>query len=120
MKLPFKVPAIVLAALAALFMGFGSATVGTGVANANPWCGNHQVGWPNGGCNDQWNVTVGINWQGHGGGYGCGNNCGPGNWDQRVWKDGPPGLPPVLVEAYKVNWRWCPIWGTNDWELRPW
>ena len=114
MKLPFKVPAIVLAALAALFMSFGSAIVGTGVANANPWCNNIQVGWQSGGCNNQWgHGWQGNNWQN--------NNCGPGcghHQDHRVWKEGPAGRPPVLVN-WQDQWKqWCWDPFLNDFVLR--
>ncbi len=108
MKRPFKVPAIVLGALAALFMGFGSAAVGTGVANANPgW----DPGWHGNSWDNQWN----NGWPGN----GCNNGCGP-NWgnNQMVWKDGPAGRSPVLVN-WRDQWKqWCWDPWINDYVLR--
>jgi|GEM_PF-5322744 len=50
----------------------------------------------------------------------CWDRCDwNGGWDNRVWKDGPDGRPPVLVEPWKRNWNWCWDWSINDYILVP-
>ena len=91
-----RIGKVAASALAAGALGAVTLGIASPAANAQPWGG---CGYGN----------IGIQ-------YGYNGGCG-----QMVWKNGPPGRPPVLVPIQQAswNWVWCNQNGSPDWYLQP-